>query len=118
MILAAAIPSSPRSVRWRWRDRPDVIPRGRDGRSLSGLIIDHLLAPGETLAPATRRVLRVLTSDEGSMFTFADLAKLSGVNNNTGGQLHKHVLWIRRALVRDCWVDSVLGRGFTFKRRP
>lgn len=112
MILAAAIPSSPRSVRWRWRDNPHVIPRGRDGRSLAGLAIDHLIAHGESLGPAARRVLRVMASDEGSLFTFADLAQLASATT-----LHKQILFIRRALIRDCWVDSVLGQGFTFKRR-
>lgn len=120
MILAAAIPSSPRSVRWRWRDRPDVIPRGRDGRSLSGLKIDQYLG-GEGLGPAARRVLRVLVSDEGTLFGFADLSRLAGVSvgahDPLHNRLHKQIHFIRRALIADCWVDGVLGQGFTFKRR-
>lgn len=122
MILAAAIPSSPRSVRWRWRDHSRV-PRGRDGRSLSSTAIGHLLAPGETLGPADRRILRVLVSDEGMLFTFAELAELARIcvqHNDEiekANRLHRHIHPIRRALAEGCWIDVVPGFGVTFMRR-
>jgi hypothetical protein len=116
--------SAPRTTaRWRWRDHPHVIPRGRDGRSLAGEPIAQLLLPGESLSPATRRVLRVLASDEGKAFTFADLADLASVGTQAGSAhdraniLHRHVYLIRLAMIAECWIDSVMGMGFMFRRR-
>lgn len=102
--------------------RPPLVARDRAGRSLSQ-DVTPLLLPGERLQPAARRVLRVLLSEEGRLFTFDELATLASVGgpgNDTldrADRLHRHIHYIRRALIPDCLLLSLERQGFLFRRR-
>jgi DNA-binding response OmpR family regulator len=102
--------------------RPPLVARDREGRSLTQ-DVTPLLLPGERLQPAARRVLRVLLSEEGRLFTFDELATLASVGgpgNDTldrADRLHRHIHYIRRALIPDCLLLSLERQGFRFRRR-
>ena len=103
----------------RLRKRPPVA-RDRDGCVLSVDLSAMLTAH---IQPAQRRILMVLVSEEGRVFGFDELTKLASVGSLMGStsdradRLHRHIHYIRQALVPDCWIDSVMRAGYVFHRR-
>lgn len=120
-MIAARLETPPMVARIANRRPP--VARSRSGRVLHGDDIDQVILRGEHLRPAARRVLRVLMSEEGRLFTFGELAELASVRcagNDAFGRanrLHFHIHHIRRALIDECWIDCVVGIGAVFLRR-
>jgi DNA-binding response OmpR family regulator len=118
---AFATPAAP-ALTATARHRHPLVARDRDGNALTTDLAALLIA-GEHLAPAARRILRVLLSAPGELFSFTDLATLAAIGDPTNtpteraARLHRHLHYIRRGLISDCWIANTPGVGFVLRRR-